>query len=66
MVFKRTLPAHFTTSSSVTFSTASIYASRLKASPLRAAVENVTLDDVVKCAGSVKLHTTYFLKGGSK
>ena len=30
------------------------------------AVEKVTLADVVKCAGSVKLHTTYFLKGGSK
>ena len=30
------------------------------------AVENVTLEDVVKCAGSVALNTTYFLKGGSK
>lgn len=30
------------------------------------AVEKVTLEDVVKCAGSVSLNTTYFLKGGSK
>ncbi|MDO5544436.1 MAG: pitrilysin family protein [Eubacteriales bacterium] len=30
------------------------------------AVEKVTLDDVVNCAGSVKLNTTYFLKGGSR
>ena len=30
------------------------------------AVEHVTLEDVVKCAGSGKPHTTYFLKGGSK
>ena len=28
------------------------------------AVEKVTLDDVVKCANSMKLNTTYFLKGG--
>ena len=30
------------------------------------AVEQVTLDDVVKCANTVTLNTTYFLKGGSK
>lgn len=30
------------------------------------AVQKVTLEDVVKCAGSVALNTTYFLKGGSK
>ena len=30
------------------------------------AVEKVRLEDVVKCAGSVALNTTYFLKGGSK
>ena len=30
------------------------------------AVEQVTLDDVVKCASTVTLNTTYFLKGGSK
>ena len=30
------------------------------------AVQKVTLEDVVKCAGSVTLNTTYFLKGGSK
>ena len=30
------------------------------------AVEKVTLEDVVKCAGSVRLNTTYFLRGGSK
>ena len=30
------------------------------------AVEKVTLADVVKCANSVALNTTYFLKGGSR
>ena len=30
------------------------------------AVEKVTLADVVQCANSVSLNTTYFLKGGSK
>ena len=30
------------------------------------AIEKVTLADVVKCAESVKLNTTYFLKGGSR
>ena len=30
------------------------------------AVQKVTLEDVVKCAGSVALNTTYFLKGGSR
>ena len=30
------------------------------------AVEQVTLDDVVKCANTVTLNTTYFLKGGNK
>ena len=30
------------------------------------AVEAVTLADVVSCAKQVKLHTTYFLKGGSQ
>ena len=30
------------------------------------ALENVTLSDVVKCANSVSLNTTYFLKGGRK
>ena len=28
-----------------------------------ARVEQVTLDDVIRCAGTVKLHTVYFLKG---
>lgn len=30
------------------------------------AVEKVTLEDVVKCANSVRLNTTYFLKGGNQ
>ena len=30
------------------------------------AVEQVTLEDVVACANSVSLNTTYFLRGGSK
>jgi len=30
------------------------------------AVENVTLEDVVTAAQTLKLHTTYFLKGGSQ
>ena len=30
------------------------------------AVETVTLQDVVDCAGTLKLHTAYFLKGGSQ
>ena len=30
------------------------------------AVENATIDDVVTCANSLTLHTTYFLKGGSQ
>lgn len=30
------------------------------------ALEKVTLDDVVKCAGSVSLNTTYFLRGGNR
>ena len=31
-----------------------------------AAVEAVTLEDVVSCAKQLQLHTTYFLKGGSQ
>ena len=31
-----------------------------------AAVEKATIDDVVACANSLQLHTTYFLKGGSQ
>ena len=30
------------------------------------AVENVTLDDVIAAANTLQLHTTYFLKGGSR
>jgi len=30
------------------------------------AVETATIDDVVACANSLTLHTTYFLKGGSQ
>ena len=30
------------------------------------AVEKATIDDVVACANSLELHTTYFLKGGSQ
>ena len=30
------------------------------------AVEAATVEDVVACAGSLELHTTYFLKGGSQ
>ncbi len=30
------------------------------------ALEQVTLDDVVKCAKSVRLNTTYFLRGGNR
>ena len=30
------------------------------------AVEQVTLEDIVQCANSLTLNTTYFLKGGSK
>ena len=30
------------------------------------AVENATVEDVVACANSLELHTTYFLKGGSQ
>lgn len=30
------------------------------------AVEKVTLEDVVRCAGGLQLHSTYFLKGGSQ
>lgn len=30
------------------------------------AVEAVTVEDVVACAGSMELHSTYFLKGGSQ
>ena len=30
------------------------------------AVEETTLDQVVACANSLELHTTYFLKGGSQ
>ena len=31
-----------------------------------AAVEAATVEDVVACANSLELHTTYFLKGGSQ
>ena len=31
-----------------------------------AAVEAVTIEDVVECANQLQLHTTYFLKGGSQ
>ena len=30
------------------------------------AVEAATIEDVVTCAGTLELHTTYFLKGGSQ
>ena len=30
------------------------------------AVEAATVEDVVACANSLTLHTTYFLKGGSR
>ena len=30
------------------------------------AVESATIDDVVQCANTLQLHTTYFLKGGSQ
>ena len=48
------------------YSTAALSGLAFSREGYMAAVERVTLEDVVKCANSVNLNTTYFLKGGSR
>ena len=66
MVCSVRLLAQATTSSIVAVSTAAMYSLWENTRPLRAAVEAATVEDVVACAKSLELHTTYFLKGGSQ
>ncbi len=48
------------------YATAAVSGLRFSHSAYMAAVEAVTREDVVACAREVRLHTTYFLKGGSQ
>lgn len=48
------------------YATAALSGLRFTHSEYMAAVEAVTLEDVVACAKELQLHTTYFLKGGSQ
>ena len=48
------------------YSTAALSGLIFSHSQYMAAVEAATIEDVVKCANSLELHTTYFLKGGSQ
>ena len=48
------------------YATAALSGLRFSHADYMAAVEAVTLEDVVFCANQLQLHTTYFLKGGSQ
>ncbi len=48
------------------YATAALSGLGLTPEEYMAAVENVTREDVVSCAKQMKLHSTYFLKGGSQ
>ncbi len=48
------------------YATAALSGLGLTPAEYMAAVENVTREDVVSCAKQMKLHSTYFLKGGSQ
>jgi len=48
------------------YSTAALSGLAFSHSGYMGAVENVTVEDVVRCANAMQLHTTYFLKGGSQ
>ena len=48
------------------YSTAALSGLAFSHSEYMAAVENLTVSDVVECAKLMELHTTYFLKGGSQ
>ena len=48
------------------YSTAALSGLIFSHSEYMKAVEEATTEDVVKCANSLTLHTTYFLKGGSQ
>ena len=48
------------------YSTAALSGLIFSHSQYMEAVEKATIDDVVACAKSLELHTTYFLKGGSQ
>ena len=48
------------------YATAALSGMGLTPAEYRTAVETVTLEDVVAAAKSIRLHTTYFLKGGSQ
>lgn len=48
------------------YATAALSGLKYSHSGYMAAVEAVTVEDVVDCARKMKLHTTYFLKGGSQ
>ena len=48
------------------YSTAALSGLIFSHSQYMEAVEKATIDDVVNCANSLELHTTYFLKGGSQ
>ncbi len=48
------------------YSTAALSGLGFSHSGYMAAVEAVTIEDVVACANKLTLHTTYFLKGGSQ
>jgi len=48
------------------YATAALSGLRFSHSGYMAAVEAVTVEDVVACAKQLQLHTTYFLKGGSQ
>lgn len=48
------------------YATAALSGLKYSHSGYMAAVEAITVEDVVDCARKMKLHTTYFLKGGSQ
>ena len=48
------------------YSTAALSGLVFSHSEYMEAVENATISDVVACANSLQLHTTYFLKGESR
>ncbi len=48
------------------YSTAALSGLIFSHSEYMTAVENATIEDVVKAANTLQLHTTYFLKGGSQ
>ena len=48
------------------YSTAALSGLVFSHSEYMEAVEKATIEDVVACANSLELHTTYFLKGGSQ